>query len=199
MIAYSIDAAKVSGCFERVIVSTDDEIGTIAKQHGTEVPFTLPSQFADDHVTTASVIEFTLNHYESNNKKIDYDPTAPLISSEEIPVCFNKLVTSVDANFCFPDCSFSYQIQRALRLDPNQRVQMFQPKDLKTHSQDLEEGYHDTKLFYLGRAQAFLDGLPVFSTQSIPLILPRYRVVEINTPEDWDTGLKLYNVFKDAH
>ncbi|CAM3049920.1 Putative NeuA [Moritella viscosa] len=40
MIAYSIEAAKQSGCFDKIIVSTDDqEIADVALAYGAEVPF----------------------------------------------------------------------------------------------------------------------------------------------------------------
>lgn len=76
---------------------------------------------------------------------------------------------------------------------------MFQPEHLNTRSQDLEEGYHDTGLFYWGRATSFLDGIPVFSKESIPYVIPRYRVIDIDNPEDWDIALKLFSVFKEVN
>jgi CMP-N-acetylneuraminic acid synthetase len=57
MIAYSIDAAIASGCFDKVIVSTDDQdIADVAKQYGAEVPFLRPADIADDYATTMDVM-----------------------------------------------------------------------------------------------------------------------------------------------
>ena len=56
MIAYSIEAALKSHCFDKVIVSTDDaEIADIAIQYGAEVPFMRPANIADDYATTLEV------------------------------------------------------------------------------------------------------------------------------------------------
>jgi N-acylneuraminate cytidylyltransferase len=52
-------------------------------------------------------------------------------------------------------------------------------------SQDLEPAYHDAAQFYWGRADAFVRELQIISPHSIPVILPRYRVIDIDTVEDW--------------
>ena len=72
LIAYSIQTALKSKLFDKVIVSTDDEeIATIAKQYGAEVPFIRPKELADDFTTTGDVIEHTLNWLKKNgNVKI---------------------------------------------------------------------------------------------------------------------------------
>jgi len=57
MIAWSIDAAKLSGLFEHIIVSTDDaEIAEVAKQWGAEVPFMRPEELSNDYAGTTPVI-----------------------------------------------------------------------------------------------------------------------------------------------
>ncbi|MEZ8859667.1 pseudaminic acid cytidylyltransferase [Vibrio sp. 10N.247.311.51] len=203
IIAYSIEAALASGCFDKVIVSTDDdEIAAVAVSYGAAVPFIRPSELSDDYATTAAVIEHALKYFESEGYSVKYlcciYPTAPLISSNDISRSFRELEES-NAHFCFPVCSFAYPIQRALKLNQENRVQMFQPEHLNTRSQDLEEGYHDTGLFYWGRAESFLDGIPVFSEQSIPYLIPRYRVIDIDNPEDWDIALKLFSAFKEVN
>jgi N-acylneuraminate cytidylyltransferase len=62
---------------------------------------------------------------------------------------------------------------------------MFQPEHFNTRSQDLEEAWHDAGQFYWGRAQAWLTDKPIFSANAAPVILPRHRVQDIDTPEDW--------------
>ena len=57
MIAWSIDAALQSGCFDRVIVSTDDaEIADVAQAAGASVPFLRPPELSDDHTGTIPVV-----------------------------------------------------------------------------------------------------------------------------------------------
>lgn len=55
IIAYSIDAARESGLFERVIVSTDSqEIAEFARQYNAEVPFVREQALADDLTPVSS-------------------------------------------------------------------------------------------------------------------------------------------------
>src|SRR5690606_21500032 len=57
MVAWSIAAAQESGCFDRIIVSTDDvEIAEVAKLYGAEAPFVRPAALSDDHTGTIPVI-----------------------------------------------------------------------------------------------------------------------------------------------
>ena len=62
---------------------------------------------------------------------------------------------------------------------------MFSPVHFNTRSQDLEEAYHDAAQFYWGRADAWLSGTPMFSEFSAPIVLPRYRVQDLDTMDDW--------------
>lgn len=62
------------------------------------------------------------------------------------------------------------------------------PEEFLTRSQDLEETYHDAGQFYWGTASAWLAERPIFSTSSTPVILPRHRVQDIDTVEDWATA-----------
>lgn len=62
---------------------------------------------------------------------------------------------------------------------------MFQPEFFNVRSQDLEDAYHDAGQFYWGRKEAWLDEKNIFSSHSMPIILPRYRVQDIDTQEDW--------------
>ena len=96
------------------------------------------------------------------------------------------------AQYSFSATSFTYPIQRAIKLDGNGFVEMFNPENINTRSQDLEEAYHDAGQFYWGRANAFLNKLPLFSEHSSAILLPRDRVQDIDTLEDWEFAEALY-------
>ena len=196
MIVYSIEAAKASGCFEQVIVSTDDqEIADIAKRYGAEVPFMRPPKLADDFATTgqviAQVIEQLNERGEQPEKVCCLYATAPFVLPEDIARGL-KLLESEQADFAFSATSFPFPIQRAIRLDKSNRVEMFQPEHLLTRSQDLEEAYHDAGQFYWGTCEAFLEQRPFFSPASVAVILPRTRVQDIDTEGDWKRAEAMY-------
>lgn len=189
LIAYSIECALKSGVFDRVIVSTDDsEIARCAIDHGAEVPFTRPAELSDDYTGTAEVVCHALNWLKESGTPADFScciyATAPFLQPEDLQHSFNKLQDN-DAGFCFSVTTFPFPIQRALRQDNVGRVDMFQPEHRLTRSQDLEEAWHDAGQFYWARAGAWESGKPIFSEYSIAWPLPRHRVQDIDTPEDW--------------
>ena len=62
---------------------------------------------------------------------------------------------------------------------------MFFPEFQNTRSQDLEDSYHDAGQFYWGRPSSWLEKRRIFDDNSIPLLIPRYKVQDIDTEEDW--------------
>ena len=70
ILAYSIEAARESGLFDTVMVSTEDrEIAGIARQYGAEVPFYRSERTAGDFATTNDVLLEVLDEYE---KRLEY-------------------------------------------------------------------------------------------------------------------------------
>lgn len=200
MIAYSIEAALESGCFDNVIVSTDDnDIAEIAKKYGAQVPFIRPAEIADDYATTLDVIAHALkwcveNGMEVTNACCIY-ATAPFISSSSLQEGMEALSTG-DVDYAFSATSYAFPIQRAIKIDSECRVNMFQPEHLNTRSQDLEEAYHDAGQFYWGKAQAFLEKRAIFGLNSKAVLLPRKRVQDIDTQEDWELAEALYRAIE---
>lgn len=189
MIAWSISAALDSGCFSRVIVSTDDaEIAGVARDCGAEVPFLRPATLSDDHTPTSPVIAHAISACGVTDPAAAVCclyATAPFVQAADLRRGL-ELLESSGAEFAFSVTSYAFPIQRALRLTPAGRVEMFQPEHFATRSQDLQEAWHDAGQFYWGRAAAWTSGRPIFGPDSLPVRLPRHRVQDIDTPEDWE-------------
>ena len=190
MIAYSIEAAKKSGCFDKIIVSTDDEeIAALARSLGAEVPFMRPKELSDDHTATIPVIAHAIR--ETCHKELSQleaicciYATAPFVQAMYIKEAYEKLKLT-KASYAFSATSFPFPIQRAIRLTKEDRVEMFSPENFNTRSQDLEEAYHDAGQFYWGTPEAWLEGKIIFAPHSTAVLLPRHLVQDIDTPEDW--------------
>jgi len=200
IIAYSIEAALKSNCFNQVIVSTDDdEIAEVAKKYGAQVPFSRPDELSNDYVGTIPVIKHAIEWMEDNNNLIEnvccLYATAPFVRSKIISKAYQKL-KDTKADYCFSVTSFSFPIQRAIKVTEKNKVSMFYPEYFNARSQDLEESYHDAGQFYWGKSQAFKDELPLFSEVATPYVLPRYLVQDIDTPEDWIRAEAMYKVLQ---
>ena len=189
MIAWSIEAAIESGCFDRIIVSTDDaEIADVAEKFGATIPFMRPAELADDYKgiipAIAHAIKWQNDHDDAPSNVCCICATAPFVQAKDIQRGLNLLASS-GADFAFSITSFAFPIQRAIRITKEHRVEMLQPEHLNTRSQDLDEAWHDAGQFYWGKPLAWLEGKSLFSSSAAPVILPRYRVQDIDTPEDW--------------
>lgn len=189
MIAWSIAAVQQSGCFDRIIVSTDDaEIAEVAQAHGANVPFMRPPELSDDHAGTIPVIAHAVAWQNQNGGQAQdvccIYATAPFVQAADLQRGLQTLQSS-GADYAFSVTSYAFPIQRAIRINAQQRVEMFHPAHFRTRSQDLEEAWHDAGQFYWGKASAWLAGKPLFSQDAAPVPLPRHRVQDIDTPEDW--------------
>lgn len=190
IIAYSIEAALKSQCFDQVIVSTDsEEIAGIAKQYGADVPFIRPKELADDFTGTVAVTAHAIAEMKKQNDKIDnvccIYATSPFLRIQDLQRGFQALIEK-QVEYSFSATSFSYPIQRAIKLDDHQKVSMFYPEYESARSQDLVEAYHDAGQFYWGKIDAFLAQKPVFTGNSHAVVLPRQCVQDIDTIEDWE-------------
>lgn len=200
MIAHSIRAAQASGCFERIIVSTDDtEIADTAHRYGAEVPFVRPPELSDDYTATAAVIshavDFMQQHGWQGHTACCLYATAPFVRPADLQRGHTALHQS-SAEFAFSVTSFPFPIQRALRLAADDSVSMFHPDRFAVRSQDLEEAWHDAGQFYWGRTDAWLAQRPIFNSRSIAVKLPRYLVQDIDTEEDWQRAELMWRVLE---
>ncbi|MES2339697.1 MAG: pseudaminic acid cytidylyltransferase [Pseudomonadota bacterium] len=196
MIAYAIDAAHASGAFDRVVVSTDDaEIADIARAHGAELPFTRPAELADDHTPTVPVIAHAITACRALGWDIDAAcciyPGVPLIDPQDILAARDLLDEAGGEGFAFPVAEFPSAIQRALRRGEGGAVAPFDPAHVGTRTQDLEPAYYDAGQFYWGGAAAWLAGLNIHANGRT-IVLPEWRVVDIDTPADWERAEALY-------
>lgn len=188
MIAYAIAAAKESGIFDRIIVSTDDdEIAKIARNLGAEIPFLRPPQLANDQAATVPVIAHAIEECKkigwiADNVCCIY-PCVPFIEIGDLRDAYLRLESS-DASYCFPVTPYASAIQRALKLVDTGKLEPFFSEFELTRTQDTNEAYHDAGQFYWGKATAWLTNAHIHR-DSLGLVIPKWRVVDIDTLEDW--------------
>ena len=198
MIAHAISAAKQSGLFEHVIVSTEDEeIARIACEWDAETPFKRPPDLADDHTQTVPVVAHAIKACQALGWEIDYAcciyPCVPFIRINDLKHAL-ELLQSSQAAYSFPVTEFPSAIQRALLRLPNGQMQPFYPEHELTRTQDLEPAYHDAGQFYWGKPDAWLTNNKIHRS-GVGLCIHNWRVVDIDTPEDWERAEILYAAF----
>ncbi|WP_421715470.1 pseudaminic acid cytidylyltransferase [Arcobacter arenosus] len=199
LIAYSIQTALKSKLFEKIVVSTDDEeIAEISKKYGAEVPFLRPKELSDDFTGTADVTKHAIDFLELKGEVYDYCctiyATAPLLQEKYLVEGYTKLKNN-DAINTFSCTSMPFPIQRTFKIDENNRCKMFWPENYMKRSQDLEEAYQDAGQFYWTKVGKNSDEV-MFGKDSIPIILPRHLVQDIDTLEDWTRAEYMYSALK---
>ncbi len=201
IIAYSIEKAINSKLFDKVMVSTDDkEIANISKNYGAEVPFFRSKKNSDDFSTTPDVLIEVLETYKKLNEEFDFGcciyPTAPLISEKELKKSFNLLI-SKKYDCVFPILPFSYPIQRALRIENSEKVEMINPRNYRVRSQDLEKMYHDAGQFYWFNVSKFINKKKLWTNNTGFIIVDEINTQDIDDEMDWRLAeIKYKNKFK---
>lgn len=189
MIGWSIEAAKTSGLFDRILVTTDDEeIAQIATDFGAQVPFRRPSELADDYASTIPVIAHATrwaieSGYEFEAVCCIY-ATAPFLQVDDLR-CGWEALSSGDWAYAFSVTDFVAPIFRSFKKTNEGGLEMFFPEYFNSRSQDLPLAMHDAGQFYWGRPEAWLNDLRIFDRHSTSVLIPRWRVQDIDTPEDW--------------
>jgi N-acylneuraminate cytidylyltransferase len=199
LIAYSIEVALKSNLFDKVVVSTDDEeIAQISKKYGAEVPFLRPKELSDDFTGTGAVVNHTIDFLKEQGENYDFVctiyATAPFLDEKYLIESFEKLKNSTAKN-AFSCTSMPFPIQRTFKITENERCEMFWPENFMKRSQDLEEAYQDAGQFYWTNLNIKSDEI-TFGKDSIPIILPRYLVQDIDTLEDWQRAEFMYEAIK---
>lgn len=190
LIVRTLQTVQSSGAFERVVVSTDDdEVASIASDAGAEVPFRRPVELSDDLTGTRPVIQHAIRQLEAESEiplgmVCSIYATAAFATPGDLGDA-QQVLLDTQASFVFTATTFPAPIQRALRRLPDGSCEMIQPEHRHTRSQDLEEAYHDAGQFYWGTRDAWLSDDPLFGQSSRLFVLPRWRVQDIDTPEDW--------------
>jgi N-acylneuraminate cytidylyltransferase len=201
IIAHSIGAALDSGCFDRVIVSTDDaEIAAVAREWGAETPFVRPPELADDHTGTNAVVKHAINWLAEQGTPAAYAcciyATAPFVQARYLQEGLARLLER-RRGYAFSVTSFPFPIQRAIRINAEGAVEAIWPENIFRRSQDLEEAFHDAGQFYWGSTDAYLTDEVVFSPASVPIVLPRHLVQDIDTFEDWRRAELMFRVIQE--
>lgn len=202
MIAWSILAAKKSGCFNRIIVSTDDnEIADIAIKLGADVPFIRPAELANDFASTPDVMQHAATWLNTQKNKPSFicciSATAPLLDPEYLREGLKKIKNDI-CEYAVSVTSFSSPIQRAFRITTDERIEMFYPENFHKCSQDLEASYHDAGQFYWGRTSAWVSKKLLFSRDAVPIQIPGIQVQDIDVLDDWDIAELKFKMLLDS-
>jgi len=199
IIYWSIQAAKKSKCFSKIIVSSDSrKIHNITKKFGAAENGLRPGILSGDKVFMDTVIKYEILK-ENKKKKIDnvccIVATAPLINHLDIKKSF-RILKKNKINYVFSASAYDAPIERYFLINKKGYLVKRKMKNMSKGSQDLKKTYHDAGQFYWASFKTFSSKINIYNGKSIPYYIPSYKSVDINNLEDWKKAEALFKVFK---
>ena len=127
-------------------------------------------------------------------------PTAPMIQSKYIVKGF-KEIQNDEIVFSFSACSMPFTVERTFIINRKGTCRMHNAKNFKKRSQDFPESFQDAAQFYWTNLKNYSINSSeiLFGSKSIPIIIPRHFVQDIDTQEDWDRAEVLYKVMNEIN
>jgi N-acylneuraminate cytidylyltransferase len=198
LIAYTIAAARHSGCFARVIVSTDTEdYARIARHYGADVPFLRPLEYAGDLSPDIEWVAFTLarlaDHGEEYERFSILRPTSPFRQADTIRRAFDQFqddptadsLRAVEKCRQHPGKMWVIHGQRMTPLLP------FWNDKQPWHSsqyQALPEVYVQNASLEIAWSRVVRDGGTIAGAVIAPFLTRDHEGFDINRVEDWETA-----------
>lgn len=186
IIAYSIEAALESKLFDEVMVSTDsEEIASVARKYGANVPFMRSEETSNDFATTTDVLEEVFSEYEKRGVSFDLAvciyPTAPFVTARKLKEAM-ELMNNEQVDAVTPVVRFSFPPQRAFVIRKGLLEYQY-PEYRLTRSQDLESIYHDCGQFYIMKVDNVIN--KKVKQRIVPYIVSELEVQDIDNEDDW--------------
>jgi CMP-N,N'-diacetyllegionaminic acid synthase len=201
MLAYTIAAARDSGVFESVIVSTDSEdIASTARQYGAEVPFLRPAEFAGDTSPDIEWLEHTIATLELRGRRWDcfslLRPTSPFRTAETIRRAWAlfRSQTGVDSLRAVEKCAQhpgKMWIVRGERMFP---LLPFGPETQPWHStpyQALPLVYVQNASLEMAWTRVVRERRSIAGDVLVPFLTEGYEGFDINDAYDWMVAERL--------
>ncbi len=201
LIRWTIEQAKNSIYIDKIIVSTDDdEIKTISRVAGADVPFIRPKELATDDAKGIDVILHAVNWSENNDKERCFDiivylqPTSPLRLSEDID-CSIEMLFSKDAKAIVSICEVEHNPLWTNVLPPDGCMKNFiRPEVLNRNRQEFPQYYRLNGSIYISMIDLLKLQKTFYGDKTFAYIMPRERSVDIDTFIDFQVAEFLFKI-----
>ena len=138
-------------------------------------------------------LNYLINNDKNYRNACCIYPAAPLLTISLISNALYRL-NEKNATSCFPVIKFCSNIFRALEINEQGRLGMILPKYKSNRTQDLQSAYHDAGQFYWVNIEKYLKVKSILCNNSVPIVLPKYEVIDIDSDEDWKFAESLYSI-----
>jgi len=188
LIAWTIETAKTSSAFDRIIVSTDDqEIAFIARQFGADVPFLRPQELSTDSATSIDVVLHLIQWLQENEHySPDYlmllQPTSPFRSPEDITQVIQLMETNQETDAIISVTAVDHPVQWLRKMEADGKLLPLDETPLKLRRQDAQQIYQLNGSIYLIKTETFFKNKTFLPEKTFGYIMPEEKSVDIDTP-----------------
>jgi pseudaminic acid cytidylyltransferase len=196
LLTYPLEAARASGLFDLIHVSTeDDAIAAVAARHGFAPEFLRDPALADDHTPLLPVLQWVLERFAERGRRFDtvclLMPTAPLIEAGDLAAACAQFEAAGERAPLLAVTPMPCPVEWAMRLRADGSLAPIEPDKAEIRSQDLAKAYIDSGTFIFFTAAQIL-AYPAPRPDYRAYVLPRYRAVDIDDREDLELAERLY-------
>ena len=190
LIAHTIEVAKKSRIFDRIIVSTDNkEIAEVAKEYGAEIPFIRPAELATDSADAMDVVIHALKWFKNKGEDFDYimklQPTSPLRTKQDI-INSMDLIIQKDGDSIVSVSECEHHPLWSNKLEPDLKMSNFIDEDIKgKNRQELPKYYRLNGAIFLSKIETLLNTKDWLGEKSYAYIMDSNRAIDIDSEMDF--------------
>jgi len=191
LIAWTIEQANNSQYLSRTIVSTDDEeIATVARQHGADIPFLRPIEYAQDHSPTSEAVIHALDTLENLGEQYDYlvllEPTSPLRKADDIDNAIQALVNAptVDALISVGEVHMEHPLI-VKKVINNQIAPYIEASQTIWQRQQVDKAYFPYGVAYMVKVENYRTEKTFYLPNTMPYFIERWQNYEIDDSYDF--------------
>ncbi len=197
LLAYSIEAAKRSKLFEKIMVSTDSEkYAEIAINFGAEVPFLRSTANSGDKAGSWEVVTEVLDKYLEMGQKFDticlLQPTSPLRTADDIANAY-KLLEEKHADAITSVCEVDHSPLWTMTLPENLSLAEFKKKLVDKPRQMLKKYYRLNGAVYIRTITYQNNSSQTINQNEFAIIMPQTHSIDIDTELDFIIANSIFN------
>lgn len=184
LVAWSIEAARLSRYLDRVVVSTDDpEIAACARQYGGETPFARPAELATDTAQGVDVVLHALDEMPDADAVVLLQPTSPLRSVDDIDRAIELWDAGGAIVVAVTEAAQSPYLM--YRLAEGGLVPVLKERSDDTNRQRVPTTYVLNGAVYVADRAALLAERAFMTPATRPYVMPAERSVDLDDEADW--------------
>lgn len=191
LLAYSINAAKESGLFEEIMVSTDSQkYADIAEKYGASVPFLRSAENSSDDASSWDTVIEVLRKYKEMGREFDticlLQPTSPLRTKDDIIGAY-KVFQEKNVDAVTSVCEVDHSPLWTMTLDANMMLTDFRKHITDTPRQKLDTYYRINGALYIRQIE-YNNDICLKADRECAFIMDKQRSVDIDDAFDFAIG-----------